>query len=138
LPLVKENGQGTKEREIPCRGRIADRAAIFILGAISPEVLTIFNAPMDPCPLQQLFGTGFLDPETGHQIGDLDGFLDDLPLANGLNTSSDTDELSRSSQTDRRGVNGQAPELPLFDPAVVFIGRLSLRGEGCRTVVARL
>jgi len=36
LPLVKENGQATRQGEIPCRGRMADRAPIFILGAISP------------------------------------------------------------------------------------------------------
>src|SRR5689334_20758839 len=77
LPFVKVDGQRTKQGQIPCRGRMADGAAIFILGAISPEVLAVFNAPMDPRPFQQLFGTGFLYPEAGHQIGDLDGFLDD-------------------------------------------------------------
>jgi hypothetical protein len=61
-----------------------------------------------------------------------------LSLANGLDTSSDTEELSRSSQTNRRRINGQAPELALFDPTVVFIDRLSLRGERRRAVVARL
>lgn len=138
LPFVKENGHGTKEGEIACRGGIADRAAIFILGAISSEVLAVFNAPMDPRPFEQLFGTGFLYPEAGHQVSDLHGFLDDFPFAKGLNTSSDPDELSRSSQTDRRRINRHAPELALFDPTVFFIGRLSLRGEECRAAVVRL
>jgi hypothetical protein len=61
-----------------------------------------------------------------------------LPFTNGLDTSLDTDELGRSSQTDRRRINGHAPELTLFDPTVFFIDTLSLRGEGCRAAVARL
>jgi hypothetical protein len=117
---------------------MADRAAIFILGAIAPEVLTIFDAPMHPCPLQQLFGTGFFYPETGHQLGDLAGLLDDLPLADGLDTAFDADQLGRSGQTDGGGIDRHAPELTLFDPTVVFIDRLSLRGEGCQAGVARL
>lgn len=117
---------------------MADRATVFILSAISPEVLAVFNAPVDPGPLEQLLGSGFLYPETGHQIGDLDGFLDDLSLANGLDASSDPDELSCSSQTDCGRIYGDAPELTLFNPAVVFIDTLSLRGERRRAAIARL
>lgn len=135
---MKEDSQRTKEGEIPCRGRVADRAAIFVLGAIAPEVLTVFDTPMHPRPLQQLFGTGFLNPETGHQVGDLGSLFDDLPFANGLDTSSDADQLGRSSQTDGGWIYRQAPELTFFDPTVFFIDRLSLRGEGCRAAVARL
>jgi hypothetical protein len=138
LPLVKVDSQRTKEGEIPCRGRIADGAAIFVLRAISAEVLTVFDAPMHSRPFKQLLGTGFLCPKTGYQVGDLDGLFDDLPLANRLNTASDADQLGRSGQTNGGRVDRHAPELTLFDPTVFFIDRLSLRGEGCRAVAARL
>jgi hypothetical protein len=135
LALVQEDGQRAKEGEVARDGGgVAEGTAVFVLGAITVEVLAILDAPMHARPFEQLLRGGFIHPETGDQVGHLGGVFDDEAFADGLDAPCDADQLGCSGQTYRFQINRHAPEFAFFDPTVFFIDCLSLRGERCRAV----
>jgi hypothetical protein len=57
------------------------------------------------------------------------GGFDDLPPAQVVGLLVEAKDLSGSGQAESGPVDGLTPDLALGDPPMVFIGRLSLRGE---------
>lgn len=96
LPLKQKDGQGPEQAQIACRYRVPDRTTVFILGAITPMVLAIFNTPVLPSQLQQGFWPGFLRGEGGYCKNGVVGFFIDLALAHMLGVAVEANDLRYS------------------------------------------
>jgi hypothetical protein len=138
LDFEQEDSQGAKQAEIACGGGIAHGAAILILSAVAAVVLAIFNTPMAAGQLQQALRWGLLRQEGGDAKDHLVGFLEDLAFAEVLEVPMDANELGYSGQANGLGVGRPAPELTIFNPTVVLVQRLGLRGENCPAATAGL
>lgn len=113
-------------------------AVIFALSVIAPIMLFDLNGPILADSLEQYLGRGFLGPETGNSVNGFVGRFDDTPFAEELHGAIDAENLRGSRQADRRSIDWNGPELALFDAAMSFIERLSLRGEYCPARAAGL
>lgn len=138
LLLEEEDRQGTEQAQI-ARGRgVPNRAVVLALGAITPMMLAIFNAPVLAGYLEQPLGSGFLGRERRHGTDRLVGFFVDLAFAQVLSMAMDAADLSDARQAQGGGIGRRAPELAQFNSPVPLIQRAGLRGEGRRAAVARL
>jgi len=109
LGFEQENGHRPKQGQIARRGAVAHRATVLILGAVSPIVLPIFDAPVLARQPQQSLGPGLFRPKGSHRKANVVTFLNDLALAYLLGVAVDARDLSNPGQADRLGVGGRGP-----------------------------
>lgn len=106
---------------------------IFIPGPIPVVMLPIFNNPMIANQFQRDLRTGLLWPKTSPKINAFFSVFDDLALAQGIHYPLDADQLRHASQSQGLGFVVTAPQLPVFNPTVAFVVRLSRReGQSVR------
>lgn len=102
---------------------------VLALGVIAPIVLSDFDPPVAAHEPQQILWVGFFRGEAGDAVMGFVGGFDDLPPAQGVGVLVEAEDLSGLGQAEGGPVDGLTPDLALGDPPMVFIRRLSLRGE---------
>ena len=116
---------------------IPHRATVLVLSPIATVVLAIFDTPVITGQLKQSLRAGLVRPQGSDCENGFGSFFPHLTLADMLGVAVNANHLGDASQTERRRVSGEAPELALFDSPVALIQRAGLRGEVCRAAVAR-
>lgn len=135
---MEEDRQRPKQGQNSRRVGFTHGAAVFILRPIPAMMLPIFDRPMIPNHFQQGLGAGLIRPQAGYKINHFLGVFDHLALAQGVHDPFDAYQLRRATQSQGLGLDLTAPQLPLFNPTVAFVQRLSLRGEKSPTAVVGL
>ena len=129
LALIEKDRQRSHQGEIPCRGGMADLAMVFALGVIAPVMLFGFDAPVATHQAEQGVGIGFVEVETADAVTGFPGGLEDLTPPQVIDLLVEAKDLRGSGQTERRAIDGLAPEFTVFHAAMAFIQGLRLRGE---------
>jgi len=132
LLFKQKDGQGSQQRKVASPPGVPDATAIFVLGAVAPVMLAVFDTPMKAGPVHDFFGRNLVFPQAGQDEGDAGGFLDDSAFAQVLDVLVDADQLSCTRQAHHLRIDRAVPQLPGFDPTVAFFSLDEQRGERLR------
>ena len=124
LLLEEEDRQGSEEREVLSRAGMFDPAAILVLSAIAPVMLTVFNGPMPPNGLEALHRRGLMLPETADGVAGVLRGLPDLAFSNVLALGVDAQQPDRPGQADVGGIDVAMPHPVSGDAPVLFLSPL--------------